>query len=231
MVLHCLDLGLVEYVHALELQEALVRQRCADEVADTLVLLEHPPVFTLGRGANDRNVLTPRETPVYRVSRGGEVTFHGPGQLVGYPIIDLTAHGRDVHAYLRWLEIVLIEALAEYGLSAQQKSGLTGVWIGNEKIASIGVGVRRWITYHGFALNVDLDLSYFADIVPCGLSGVRMTSMAEYLGHPIDFTTVKVRVAERFARRFGYKEIVWRKNCWTQPSTLNPQQVTSEANR
>ena len=186
MILHCVDLGLVEYPQALALQEALVKQRCAGEGEDTLLLLEHPAVFTLGRGADERNLLTPRGTPVYRVSRGGEVTFHGPGQLVGYPIFALTAHGRDVHAYLRTLEAVLIDVLAEYGLPAARKSGLTGVWLEDRKIASIGVGVRRWITYHGFALNVDPDLSYFADIVPCGLNGVRMTSMAEELGYAVD---------------------------------------------
>src|SRR5260221_13087671 len=123
MILHCVNLGLVEYLQALALQEALVGQRCAGEGEDTLLLLEHPVVFTLGRGADERNLLTPRETPVYRVSRGGEVTFHGPGQLVGYPILDLTMHGRDVHAYLRTLEAVLIDVLTEYGLSAARKPG------------------------------------------------------------------------------------------------------------
>jgi lipoate-protein ligase B len=221
MYLHCFNLGLVEYTQALALQEALVAQRCAGEGGDTLLLLEHPPVFTLGRGADERNLLTPRGTPVHRVSRGGEVTFHGPGQLVGYPIFDLTKHGRDVHAYLRTLETVLIDVLAEYGLPAQRQTGLTGVWLADRKIASIGVGVRRWITYHGFALNVDPDLSHFADIVPCGIPGVRMTSMAEALGHAVDLETVKIRVAERCLRRFGYEEIVWRKHLATQNTTLS----------
>lgn len=221
MYLHCFNLGLVEYTQALALQETLVKQRCAGEGVDTLLLLEHPPVFTLGRGADERNLLTPRGTPVHRVSRGGEVTFHGPGQLVGYPILDLISHGRDVHAYLRRLEAVLIDVLTEYGLPAQRQPDLTGVWIENQKIASIGVGVRRWITYHGFALNVDPDLSYFADIVPCGIRGVRMTSMSEALGYAADMETVKIRVAERCLRRFGYEEIVWRKNLSTQDSTLS----------
>lgn len=215
-MLHCSDLGLVDYLQALAWQESLVRQRCQGEGEDTLMLLEHPPVFTLGRGANDRNVLTPQQTPVYRVSRGGDVTFHGPGQLVGYPIVDLTTHGRDVHAYLRALELVLIDALSECGLEAQRKSGLTGVWVGEWKIASIGVGVRRWITYHGFALNVNPELAYFAAIVPCGLSGVRMTSMAECLARSVSVAEMKSRVAESFARRFGYEEIAWRKNLYSQ---------------
>lgn len=216
MILHCIDLDLIEYEQALELQELLVRQRRQGEGADTLLLLEHPPVFTLGRGADDRNVLTPQQTPVHRVSRGGDVTFHGPGQLVGYPILDLAAHGRDVHAYLRSLEVVLIEALAAYGLEAQRKPGLTGVWVDERKIASIGVGVRRWITYHGFALNVDPELSYFSAIVPCGLTGVRMTSMAECLGCSVNVAEMKACVAEMFARRFGYEEIAWRKNLYSQ---------------
>ena len=223
MILHCTDLHLIEYEQALALQESLVRQRCQGEGGDTLLLLEHPPVFTLGRGADDRHVLTPQQTPVHRVSRGGDVTFHGPGQLVGYPILDLTAHGRDVHAYLRSLEAVLIETLAVYGLEAQRKPGLTGVWVGERKIASIGVGVRRWITYHGFALNVDPELAYFAAIVPCGLTGVRMTSMAECLGCSVSVADIKACVAEMFARRFGYEEIAWRKNlCSHLPATTPP---------
>jgi lipoate-protein ligase B len=210
--LYCTDLGLIEYSHALPLQEELVRQRCQEEGKDTLLLLEHPPVFTLGRGGDERHVLNPRQVPVYRVGRGGDVTFHGPGQLVGYPIIELTRHGRDVHAYLRALEEVLIATLSVWNLPAQRREGLTGVWVGEEKIASIGIGVRRWITYHGFALNVDPDLSYFSAIVPCGLSGVRMTSMSKLLGHSVTLPHVKITVAERFAHHFGYAEILWQKN-------------------
>ena len=219
----CLDLGLVDYLDALARQETLVKQRCSGEGHDSLLLLEHLPVFTLGRGADERNILVPRQTPVYRVSRGGEVTFHGPGQLVGYPIVHLDACGRDVHAYLRLLESVVIDVLAELGVQAVRKPGLTGVWVDNQKIASIGVGVRRWVAYHGFALNVDPDLSYFADIIPCGLNGVRMTSIATCLGYAVDMDTVKIRTAERFARRFGYEEILWRKNCPTQHSALSTQ--------
>jgi len=221
MILHCIDLGLVDYAEALAWQELLVNQRRTGEGDDLLLLLEHPPVFTLGRGADDHNILTPRQTPVYRVNRGGEVTFHGPGQLVGYPIVDLTAHGRDVHAYLRNLEAVLIAVLAEYGLPARRKAGFTGVWLGEEKIASIGVGVRRWITYHGFALNVDPDLSYFDDIVPCGLTGVHMTSMAALLRQPVAIPAVKTLVAEKFASCFSYTEILWRKNWSMQPLALS----------
>lgn len=209
MLLFCRNLGLVEYARALQLQDDLLMQRYRGEIADTLLLLEHPPVFTLGRGGDEKNLLTHREIPVHRVGRGGDVTFHGPGQLVGYPIIHLGSHGRDVHAYLRGIEAVLIEVLAHHQVHARRQTGLTGVWVGAEKIASIGIGVRHWVTYHGFALNVATDLSYFTDIVPCGLSGVQMVSMSRILGHSVTVEAVRPLVAETFARYFGYKEIVW----------------------
>jgi lipoate-protein ligase B len=231
MNLYSVDLGLIEYAQALTWQEELLRLRCQGEGGDTLLLLEHPPVFTLGRGGDERHLLNPRHVPVYRVGRGGDVTFHGPGQLVGYPILDLTRHGRDVHAYLRALEAVLIAVLAEYGLRAQRKDGLTGVWVGEKKIASLGVGVRRWVTYHGFALNVDPDLSYFADIVPCGLAGIRMTSMAQLLKRPIALATVKTLVAETFASYFGYKEILCWKDFLTPDSGLRTPDLVSVASR
>ncbi len=205
MHLRCLDLGLVEYRRALALQEAHVEQRRGGAGQDTLLLLEHPPVFTLGRGADERFVRNPGRVPVHRVSRGGQVTFHGPGQLVGYPILALPRHRRDVHAYIRSLEQVLIETLASCGLEARQREGLTGVWCGPDKIASIGIGLRRWVTFHGFALNVDPELSYFDAIIPCGLAEVRMTSMARVLGHPVALQAVKLRLTEIFAATFGYQ--------------------------
>jgi len=220
MNLCCRDLGLVEYSQALSLQEELLRRQYQRESEDTLLLLEHPAVFTLGRGGNEKHLLNPHDVPVYRVGRGGDVTFHGPGQLVGYPLIDLTRHGRDVHAYLRGLEAVLIETLAQFGLTAQRAKGLTGVWIEQQKIASIGVGVRRWVTCHGFALNVDPDLTYFSHIVPCGLAGVEITSMGEILARSIEMAVVKSLVATIFARYFGYKEIVWQRNFPT-PDPVN----------
>ena len=231
MKLHCIDLGLIEYLQAQTWQEELVRRRCQEEIEDILLLLEHPPVFTLGRGGDERHLLNPRQVPVYRVGRGGDATFHGPGQLVGYPILDLTSHGRDVHAYLRSLEAVLIAVLAEYGLRAHRREGLTGVWVREQKIASIGVGVRRWVTYHGFALNVDPDLSYFADIVPCGLAGVRMTSMAQLLNRPIALAEVKATVVKTFADYFGYTEMLWQKNSSTQHSVLSTRHLASGASR
>lgn len=221
MQLRCCDLGLVEYQEALALQESLVEQRRRGEGQDTLLLLEHPPVFTLGRGGDAGFILNPGKVPIYRVGRGGQVTFHGPGQLVGYSIVALAKARRDVHAYIRRLESVLIETLASYGLDVRRRDGLTGVWSGEHKIASIGVGIRRWVTFHGFALNVDPDLSYFNGIIPCGLHGVRMTSMAQVLGRPVSMDDVKTRLTEIFTQTFGYKEAVWNTNSLDSTSSLH----------
>ena len=176
-------LGTVAYADALALQDALVNARRNDQIGDTLLLLEHPHVFTLGRGAEERFLINPpAEVPIHRVSRGGEVTYHGPGQLVAYPILKLEGRDRDVHRYLRALEQTIIGALDELGIEASLRDRLTGVWIGARKIASIGVGIRRWVTFHGLAVNVDPALSYFDTIVPCGIEGCRMTSIAQLLG-------------------------------------------------
>jgi lipoate-protein ligase B len=176
-------LGTVAYADALALQEALVNARRQDQIGDTLLLLEHPHVFTLGRGADERFLINPpAEVPIHRVSRGGEVTYHGPGQLVAYPILKLEGGDRDVHRYLRALEQAIIDALDELGIAAGRRDGFTGVWIGARKIASIGVGIRRWVTFHGLAVNVDPALRYFDTIVPCGIEGCLMTSIAELLG-------------------------------------------------
>ena len=214
------DLGLMDYAPALELQQTLVAQRYADERPDSLVLLEHPPVFTLGRGGDKKYLLNPGQVPVHRVGRGGEVTFHGPGQLVGYPVLDLRQIGKDIHRYLRRLEDVLITTLAEWDIVATRRDGLTGVWVGTDKIASIGIGVRRWVTFHGFALNVNTDLSYFSAIIPCGLPGVRMTTMQQVLKEEIPLNTVKASVVRSLARIFGHQEIVW--NTSVPTSVLKP---------
>jgi len=209
--LQLMDLGLMDYDRALELQENLVRSKRGGEKTDYLLFVEHPPVYTLGRGGDERHLLRSRTegTPLYRVSRGGDATFHGPGQLVGYPILDLNHHGQDVHLYLRQLEAVLIEALADFGLPAERLPGLTGVWVGGQKVASIGVGVRRWISFHGFALNVNTKLSFFDRIIPCGLCDVRMTSMQELLGKEVPLHRVKEVVAQRFMQQFRYTVIAW----------------------
>jgi lipoyl(octanoyl) transferase len=179
-------LGTVDYESALALQDALVAARRDDLIGDTLLLLQHPHVFTLGRGADARYLLEARPgVPVFRVSRGGQVTYHGPGQLVGYPILKLEGPDRDIHVYLRRLEQTMIDALAQLGIAAGRRAGLTGVWVGEQrgprKIGSIGVGLRRWITLHGFALNVASDLDYFGAMVPCGIAGVEMTSVEREL--------------------------------------------------
>ncbi len=220
MKLACITLGLVDYAVALAWQQTLVTQRIAAEIPDSLVLLEHPPVFTLGRGGDESYLLDPGPVPVHRVGRGGEVTFHGPGQLVGYPILDLKQNGTDVHRYLRLLEDVVIATLAAWGIAATRRDGLTGVWVGPDKIASIAIGVRRWVAFHGFALNVNTDLSYFSAIVPCGLPGVRMTSMQELLKEELPLDTVQSTMARDFARIFGHQEIVW--NTSVQAPVLKP---------
>ncbi len=201
-------LGSFDYSAALELQYALVAARLRDEIADTLLLLEHPHVFTLGRGAHERFLLNPPpEVEIHRVSRGGQVTYHGPGQLVGYPILKLEGSDRDVIRYLRKLEEVIIDALTVCGVESQRRNGLTGVWIGNEKIASIGVGIRRWTTMHGFAINITTDLSYFDRIVPCGVEGCRMTSIAKLGAMPQSSAEFLGFVERSFAKIFGYEKI------------------------
>jgi lipoate-protein ligase B len=173
----------VPFREALEWQRALALERIARRREhDLLLLVEHPPVVTLGRSARASHVLSPAGMEVVEIERGGDVTFHGPGQLVGYPILDLTAHKPDLHWYLRTLEQALIEALASLGIPAERNPGYTGVWTRGRKIASIGIHVKQWVTWHGFALNVTTDLSHFNRIVPCGIPGVEMTSVEREKG-------------------------------------------------
>jgi len=178
-------LGRVAFGDALALQEDLVaKKRANDSLGDELLLLEHDPVYTIGR-TPDQSSLRGAEHlphPLFPINRGGQATYHGPGQLIGYPIIDLRNCGQDLHRYLRWLEDLLTATLAQTGIAAGTREGLTGVWIANRKIASIGVGVRHWITMHGFALNVGGDLSPFSQIVPCGITDVTMTSIEKETG-------------------------------------------------
>jgi lipoyl(octanoyl) transferase len=199
-------LGTVGYGDALALQDALVAARRDDLIGDTMLLLEHPHVFTLGRGADERYLLQAMPAvPVFRVSRGGQVTYHGPGQLVGYPILKLEGRDRDVHLYLRRLEQALIDALASLGIVAGRRAGLTGVWVGARKIGSIGVGVRRWITLHGFALNVCTELEYFDAMVPCGIAGCEMTSVGREIGGRADVDATAEAVQQTFVAVFGYE--------------------------
>jgi lipoyl(octanoyl) transferase len=207
-ILSVAHLGLVEYRAALALQTAMVAARQSDAISDTLLLLEHPHVFTLGRGADERFILAqrPDDVPIYRVSRGGEVTYHGPGQLVGYPILKLEGRDRDVHRYLRNLEEAMIRALADCNIIATRREGLTGIWIGARKIGSIGVGIKRWTTCHGFALNVCPDLSYFKGIVPCGIDGCEMTSINALGEKEISVDEFAMIMRSRFAEVFGFEK-------------------------
>ena len=181
-------LGRMGYAEALELQRQVARDRIAGAIPqDVLLLVEHPPVVTLGRSTKQKNLisspefLASKDVELFEVERGGDVTFHGPGQLVGYPIIDLKRHKQDLHWFLRQVEGALIQTLAGYGIPGERSTGFTGVWTNNRKIASIGVHARDWVTWHGFALNVTTDLSYFDFIVPCGIDGVTMTSIEREL--------------------------------------------------
>jgi lipoyl(octanoyl) transferase len=199
-------LGVMPYATALDLQREMARARIDGTIAeDVLLLVEHPPVVTMGRSAKEKHLLASPEllqaqgVERFDVERGGDVTFHGPGQLVGYPIIDLKRHKRDLHWYLRQVEEALIVALADFGIPGERSAGQTGVWTQGRKIASIGVHARGWVTWHGFALNVTTDLSYFDLIVPCGIAGVTMTSIAKELGiEEISAQDVRDRVSAKF---------------------------------
>jgi lipoyl(octanoyl) transferase len=178
---------------ALALQEEIVARKRGDpDSADELLLLEHEPVYTIGRTPDRSSLLGAKHLPhpLFPINRGGQATYHGPGQLMGYPIVDLRRCGQDLHRYLRWLEQLLIDLLAGYGIAATRREELTGVWIDGRKIASIGVGVRHWITMHGFALNVCGDLTPFSDIVPCGIANVTMTSMEKENSKPVSVVDV-----------------------------------------
>jgi lipoyl(octanoyl) transferase len=203
-----LDWGRTSYTAALQRQEVLVGQRSAGEIADTLVFTEHDPVFTMGvrRGAEanllwNEAELRQRGIAVVTTNRGGDITYHGPGQIVGYPIISLASR-KDLHAYLRFLEQVVINAVGTFGLAADRNPGKTGIWLGPRKIAAIGVAVKRWTTFHGFALNVNTDLTPFTGIIPCGITAAEgtVTSMQLELGKELDLAEVKGVLAAEFWR-------------------------------
>ncbi len=203
------SLGLIGYGDALHLQEELVRKRRNGDVPDTLLLLQHPHVITLGSGASEENVLLPEDQRIargielFQTGRGGDVTYHGPGQLVGYPILDLKPDRCDLHRYLRDLEQVLIDTLADFGIIAGREDRMTGVWSDGRKLAAIGVRVSSgWITSHGFALNVTTDLGYFETIVPCGIRDHGVGSISAALGRPVAMEEVEDRVVAHFRRHF-----------------------------
>jgi lipoyl(octanoyl) transferase len=201
-------LGRVPYGRGLEIQERLVAERQRGAIPDQLLLLEHAPVFTLGRSARSENVLFPAELlrergfDVYETGRGGDVTYHGPGQVVGYPILDLSPDRRDVHRYVRDLEEVMIRACAGYGIEAGRIEGLTGTWVGREKIGAIGVRIARWVTSHGFAFNVATDLAAFRLIVPCGIRDMGVTSLERLLGRSVPLDEAMDRLTAALAEVF-----------------------------
>jgi len=225
------NLGRMDYRAALELQERLVQRKQLEPSHDVLLFVEHPHVYTLGRGGDDSNVLTPQEVPVIRTSRGGDVTYHGPGQLVVYPIIDLRSKLRkDVHRYVRNLELSAIRTLGDFGLAGTRRPPFTGIWIGDKKIAAIGVAVRRCITFHGLALNVNPDLSYFKRIIPCGLAWADVTSMAQELRTEQNISEVRERCLHNFVEVFGYSHVEktedgrWTiEDCDPQSSIIDPR--------
>lgn len=203
-------LGRIKFEDALALQDSLVAERSeavgqsATPISDVLLLLEHEPVYTIGRTPDQSSLRDAARLPhpVIQINRGGQATYHGPGQLVGYPILDLRLRDQDLHRYMRDLEGVIIEVLTQFGIEAGRREGLTGVWVGNRKIASIGVGVRHWISMHGFALNVCGDLTPFSQITPCGIAGVEMTSIERETGQAVDVSAIAERVAPILVKQF-----------------------------
>jgi lipoyl(octanoyl) transferase len=203
------DLGLVPYADALALQRTLHALRVAGTIPDTLLLLEHPPVITLGKAFHPEHLRYAREfyaqqgVELHPTDRGGDVTCHNPGQLVGYPIFDVSQHGRDLHKFLRDIEQAIIDALHAFGVEAHRESGYTGVWVGNAKIAAIGIKVTKWVSMHGFALNVNNDLRLFHTIVPCGIADRPVTSLQQVLGCAVPMEQVKHQVAQGLERVFN----------------------------
>jgi len=203
-------LGSVPYKKALELQLSLLEKRKHGEIGDTLLLLEHPPTFTMGRRGKlehllmDHNELVTNSIHFQTIGRGGDITYHGPGQLVVYPIFDLSNYNKDIHKYLRNLEDVIIATLKNFSIRGERNKAYTGVWVNGEKLASIGIGVKKWISYHGFALNVNTDLSYFEKIVPCGIKDVKVTSIKKLLGNEEDIgmCIVENSIVETFSEVF-----------------------------
>ena len=207
------DLGLISYQDCLALQQKLMKQRLAGEIEDTLLLLEHTPVITLGVSGGEDSLLISREeveragVEIYQTDRGGNITYHGPGQLVGYPIFDLRQHGKDAHLFLRNLEQVVVDCLADFGVAGEAVLGLTGVWVGGDKICSIGIAVRKWISYHGFALNINPNFEHWALIHPCGLVDRKVTSLERLMGRDPGMDAAKSCIVDKFVGVFGMSSI------------------------
>lgn len=206
------DLGFIGFDKAWELQKNTLQKRIDNKVGDILFLLEHPHTYTLGKTADRKNLISSdeylkrREISVFDIDRGGDITYHGPGQIVGYPIIHLADWKKDTHLYLRNIEEVIIKTCGDYGLSCGRREGYTGVWIKERKIAAIGIKVSRWVTMHGFAFNITTDLSYFEGIIPCGISDKEVTSLEKELGKSLIISEVKKKILQNFLSVFGYSE-------------------------
>lgn len=199
------DLGKLLYKKTWNYQKELLKKRSNNEINDTLILVEHEPVFTLGKNADENHILQncPDNIKTYHIERGGDVTYHGPGQLVGYPILDLRNYKKSISWYMRSLEQVIIDTLFDYNITANRKKGLTGVWCNNEKIAALGVRVSRWITMHGFSLNIDPNLNHYKNIIPCGIFEHGVTSMSGALNKTVDYEHVKKTIIKKFLYQFS----------------------------
>jgi lipoate-protein ligase B len=203
------NLGLVEYARALKLQDEIVKERIAYGGSDVVLLLQHPPVLTIGASGGERNIIVPRDTlaehgiSICRTDRGGNITYHGPGQLVVYPILDLKTRGKDLHRYVRNLEEVVIRTLSDFSLQAHRISGYAGVWVGQAEVCAIGIKVTRWITKHGLAININNDMRYFSFIHPCGIPDKEVTSMSRLLGHQVAIGDVTPHIVSHFSEVFN----------------------------
>ncbi len=202
------DLGVIPYADALDLQRRLASLRHSEALPDVLLVCQHPPVVTVGRAGSHKHIgaeVQRHGVPVFEVERGGDVTYHGPGQLVGYPILNLKQHGQDLNRYLRDLEEVVIRTLACYNVTARRDPRFTGVWVDDEKICAIGVAVKRWVSFHGFAFNLDPNLEHFRLIVPCGIRDHGVTSLAKVLGRPVDEEVLRGRLIDAFSQVFDLR--------------------------
>lgn len=209
-----IDAGIIDYQEAWDLQKNLLELRYQNKIADILLLLEHPNTYTLGKVADKNNLLSDQDflkenkITVYEIDRGGDITFHGPGQIVGYPIINLLNWKRDTHEYLRGLEEVIIRTCDEFGLKSQRNPKYTGVWIDDRKIAAIGIKISRWITMHGFAFNINTDLSLFNGIIPCGIKEKSVTSLSKELNVEVEIKIVKEKLLNNFKQFFEYQKLI-----------------------
>ena len=222
------DLGLVDYHKGLLLQERLLNSRKCGAISDVLLLLQHPSVFTMGRSGIVENIIVPEETlvkegiPVFHTNRGGDITYHGPGQLVGYPILNLGEDGLTVHQYVWDLEEIVIRTLADFGIGGQRISGRRGVWVGRQKICALGLRISREVSMHGFALNVNTNLKYFTYIIPCGITGVSITSVSKLLGHEVEIGGIQENLLRHFSQVFRLTlEYGERLDKWLAPSGLS----------